>query len=124
MDQNSPEYSVIMAPNTNQTMIPQHTQSNYSPSPTSSITSTSMMMNSSSSPLKDLFVGNLSFFCQEKHLKELFSKYGEVANIRIKRNDKGGRSLMYGFISMATTTAAQSAAINLHQQLFMGRNIR
>mgnify|MGYP002480843323 CR=1 FL=1 len=73
---------------------------------------------------RDLFVGNLSFFCQEKHLKELFSRFGDVASIRIKRNDKGGRSLMYGFISMATAPAAKNAAISLHQQLFMGRNIR
>ena len=73
---------------------------------------------------RDLFVGNLSFFCQEKHLKELFMPYGEVHSIRIKRNDKGGRSLMYGFVSMASPVAAYHAAKSLHEKLFLGRNVR
>ena len=41
----------------------------------------------------ELFVGNLSFFCTEKDLDYLFSPFGKVANIRIKRNEKNGRKV-------------------------------
>ena len=84
----------------------------------------SVNMKANANRCRDLFVGNLSFFCQEKHLKELYVPFGEVHSIRIKRNDKGGRSLMYGFVSMASPVAAYNAAHSLHEKLFMGRNVR
>ena len=73
----------------------------------------------------ELFVGNLSFFCTEKDLDYLFSPFGKVANIRIKRNEKNGRrSLMYGFVCMDTFEGAVKASEQLHQKLFMGRNVK
>lgn len=73
----------------------------------------------------ELFVGNLSFFCTEKDLEYLFTPFGPVSNIRIKRNEKNGRrSLMYGFVCMETLEAAKKASEQLHQKLFMGRHVK
>lgn len=72
----------------------------------------------------ELFVGDLSFFCQEQHLFDLFSPYGTVVETRIKRSDKGGRTLMYGFVRMETLKAALEAAKGLNGFMMMGREIR
>ncbi len=75
----------------------------------------------------ELFVGDLSYFCQEKHLIELFSQFGTVVSARIKRPDHPappGRTLMYGFVCMDSAEATQASVKALHRSLFMGRRIR
>ena len=75
----------------------------------------------------ELFVGDLSYFCQEKHLIDLFSQYGTVVSARIKRPDHPappGRTLMYGFVCLDSKESTQAAVQNLHRSLFMGRHIR
>ncbi len=72
----------------------------------------------------ELFVGDLSYFCQEQHLVELFTPYGVVVEARIKRSDKGGRTLMYGFVRMETLKSALEAAKGLNGYTLMGREIR
>ena len=72
----------------------------------------------------EVFVGDLSFFCQELHLLELFSNYGPVTDVRVKRSDRGNRTLMYGFVRMAELDHAAKAAAELHGKLYMGRKMR
>ena len=77
--------------------------------------------------INELFVGDLSYFCTEKDLANLFGKYGGVLATRIKRPDgssPNSRSLMYGFVCMETLEGAYAAARSLHRSLFMGRFIR
>lgn len=83
--------------------------------------STDQLENSSE---RTLFVGDLSYFCEESHLKELFSKYGEVLNLEIKRGKSTGESLMHGFVEMNNISSAESAMVDLNETLFMGRRIR
>ncbi len=72
----------------------------------------------------EIFVGDLSFFCQEKQLIDLFSKYGPVAEARVKRSDRGNRTLMYGFVRMEELQNALSAVSDLQGKLYMGRAMR
>ncbi len=69
----------------------------------------------------ELYVGDLSFFCEEHHLVELFSQFGYVENCRILRNGDRTRSLLFGFIVMSTIDQAALAASALHNNVFMGR---
>ena len=71
-----------------------------------------------------LFVGDLSFFCNEEDIRKLFSTYGTVLHSEIKRGKATGDSLMHGFIEMDTETAAENAMRALSNEKFMGRRIR
>ena len=73
----------------------------------------------------EIFVGNLSYFCDEKLLFELFDQYTTVANARIMRGEDRKRSLMYGFVMLSTTRQELEEVCRiLNGHLFMGRNIR
>ncbi len=75
-------------------------------------------------PLVELFIGDLSYFCTEEQIAALFSTYGTVAETRIRRSDRGGHSLMYGFVKMTSLQDAETAANALNDQLYMGRRLR
>jgi RNA recognition motif-containing protein len=77
----------------------------------------------SNNPLA-LFVGDLSFFCAEKDLRDLFSNYGTVQRIEIKRGKATGDSLMHGFVEMDSPASVERALNALHGTKFMGRNLR
>jgi RNA recognition motif-containing protein len=71
-----------------------------------------------------LFLGDLSCFCSEQEILEVFSPFGTVLDIRIIRNRETNRSLSYGFIDFKTATAATSAMKELNGKLVCGRAIR
>jgi hypothetical protein len=71
--------------------------------------------------LNELFVGDLSFFCTEAHLFELFSEFGNVEAVRIVRNDHKKRTMGFGFVTMETPQIAREVAKILNNHLFMGR---
>lgn len=54
-------------------------------------------------------VGNLSDATTEHELRELFAAYGNVAEVNIPKERPSGRSRGFGFVTMATSEAAQSA---------------
>ena len=72
----------------------------------------------------EVFVGDLSYFCREQDLIDLFSQYGQVTNCHIVFNDDRTRSLMFGFITMATEEEARSVCNVLNSQIFMGRTMK
>ncbi len=72
----------------------------------------------------EIFVGDLSFFCKEMDLYELFCPYGQVLKPRIRRSDKDGRTLMYGFVEMPVLEDAEKAVRALQGSRFQGRDIR
>ena len=71
-----------------------------------------------------LFIGNLSYFCESKHLYELFSQYGDPVHIEIVKNRKQNKSLMYGFATMETKAAAENMVDLIDGLLFMGRKLK
>lgn len=72
----------------------------------------------------EVFAGDISFFCKEVDLYKLFSQYGRVMRTRIKRSDKNGRTLMYGFVDMERLDDANRCIKALHGSRFQGRDIR
>jgi cold-inducible RNA-binding protein len=54
-------------------------------------------------------VGNLSDATTEHDLRNLFSAYGNVAEVNVPKERPSGRSRGFGFVTMATPEGAQSA---------------
>lgn len=75
-------------------------------------------------PLVELFVGDLSYFCTEEQLRELFGNFGHVVEARIRRSERGGHSLMHGFVKMTSLDDAQRSANALDNKMYMGRRLR
>ncbi len=73
---------------------------------------------------REVFVGDLSFFCKEFDLHTLFSQYGKVIGTRIRRSESTNQSLMYGFVKMETAEQAKAATLALENKMFMGRIMR
>ncbi len=73
---------------------------------------------------KIVFVGNLSYFCEDRHLHDLFNEYGEVNNARVMRSDDNTRSLMFGFVTMSSVNQAKEMERIFNGHMFMGRKLR
>jgi RNA recognition motif-containing protein len=71
-----------------------------------------------------LFIGNLSFFCEERHLFELFNQYGPVEKVVITHNVEHTKSLLFGFVTMSTVHAAHEILRLFDGHMFMGRNMK
>lgn len=71
-----------------------------------------------------LFVGDLSYFCDEHDLYKLFNEYFTVFKVQIQRSADGCRSLLYGFVTLANPLQVQTARSFFNGQLFMGRKLR
>lgn len=71
-----------------------------------------------------IFAGNLSYFCEEQNLRELFSQCGHIERIRVCRSDDQTKPLQYGFITMKTREDAETLLNMFQDYLFMGRKMR
>jgi RNA recognition motif-containing protein len=58
---------------------------------------------------KKLHVGNLSFDTTKEQIQELFSQAGQVTEITLVNDRDSGRPKGFGFVEMATESAAQEA---------------
>jgi len=65
-----------------------------------------------------LYVGNLTYSVTADQLKELFSNYGEIKDVRIIER-KG-----FGFIEMSSPEEAEKAKEALNETEFEGRTLR
>ena len=65
-----------------------------------------------------LYVGNLTYAVTAEQLKELFSTYGEVKEVRIIER-KG-----FGFVEMSSPEEAEKAKEALNETEFEGRTLR
>ncbi len=79
--------------------------------------------NSSRNPL-EIFVGNLSYFCEKKHLYDLFNQYCTVTNVRIMRSEDKSRSLMFGFVTLSNRPEVEEICRLMNDHLFQGRHLR
>ncbi|KAL2479163.1 Nuclear cap-binding protein complex [Forsythia ovata] len=71
-----------------------------------------------------LFVGGLSYSTDDSGLREAFSKYGEVAEVRVIVDRDTGRSRGFGFVTFSTVEDASAAIQALDQQDLHGRRVR
>ena len=65
-----------------------------------------------------LYVGNLTYSVDEAQLKELFSNYGDVKDVRVIER-KG-----FGFVEFETVEEAEKAMEALNGTEFEGRTLR
>jgi len=73
--------------------------------------------------LKSIYVGNLFYGAMEAEVRELFSEYGEVVNVRFIIDWKKGRFRGFGFVEMSEEHADRAIkALNNHP--FQGRPLR
>ncbi len=56
-----------------------------------------------------LYVDNLAAATMENDLRDLFSPYGNVADVNVPLDRTHGRSHRFGFVTMATPEGARSA---------------
>ncbi|KAK7923967.1 RNA recognition motif containing protein [Apiospora marii] len=70
-----------------------------------------------------IYISNMTWDAGENHLREAFSKFGEIQDIMISR-DQTGRSRGFGFVTFAGDEAAQNAVEECNQSFWHGRRIR
>jgi RNA recognition motif-containing protein len=71
-----------------------------------------------------VFVGDLSIFCNESHIKLAFAKFGEIMAVRIAFDEESHKQLPYGFVDFATTESANEAMTSMDGTILCGRRIR
>ncbi|XP_010460680.1 PREDICTED: glycine-rich RNA-binding protein 4, mitochondrial [Camelina sativa] len=79
---------------------------------------------SSESPSSKLFIGGLSWSVDEQSLKDAFSSFGEVAEVRIAYDKGSGRSRGFGFVDFAEKDNALSAKDAMDGKGLLGRPLR
>ena len=68
-----------------------------------------------------LYVGNLPYSTSEDQLTELFSRAGNVDNVRVMRDMATGRARGFAFVEMSSDDEAQKAITELHEHQLDGR---
>jgi RNA recognition motif-containing protein len=68
-----------------------------------------------------LYVGNLPYSATEDQLTELFSRAGQVDNVRVMRDMATGRARGFAFVEMASDDDAQKAITELNEYQMDGR---
>ncbi|MCV6606937.1 MAG: RNA-binding protein [Campylobacterales bacterium] len=71
-----------------------------------------------------IYVGNMSYQSTEEGIKELFSQFGEVENVKIIIDRETNRSKGFGFVTMNDDSAAQNAIDELNDKEYEGRTLR
>jgi len=71
----------------------------------------------------NIYVGNLPFNAGEDDVKNIFSPYGEVLDIRLVKDRRSKRFKGYGFVEMSTS-GAKAAVENLDGTDYAGRTLR
>jgi RNA recognition motif-containing protein len=71
-----------------------------------------------------LYVGNLSFHTASDTVREAFSKYGDVTDVHLVTDRQTGQPRGFGFVTMGTTQAAQSAISGMNGSNLDGRDLR
>jgi RNA recognition motif-containing protein len=69
----------------------------------------------------NIYVGNLLFDVTEAELKELFSPYGEVTEVRLIMDKFSGKTKGFGFIEMPSKEEAEKAIAELNGKDMRGR---
>ncbi|HSX38368.1 MAG TPA: hypothetical protein VLE95_06020 [Chlamydiales bacterium] len=68
-----------------------------------------------------LYVGNLNFDANEDQVRELFSSFGGVEDVKIVMDRFSGRSRGFAFVRMDSSDSAGKAKDSLNGQPFQGK---
>ena len=75
-------------------------------------------------PSNTVYISNLSYDRDRNGLRSMFSKFGEIKNIKIVVEPSTNQSRGMAFIEMATIEQATAAIKGLDQQNFDGRTVK
>lgn len=70
-----------------------------------------------------LFVGNLPYRVTEDDLRQVFSQFGTVVDVRLITDKMTGRAKGFGFVEMSNGDEANKAVEGMHGKDFQGRNL-
>jgi len=73
---------------------------------------------------KKLFVGGLSWNTDDPGLRQAFERFGEVIEAKVITDRDSGRSRGFGFVTLATSEAAQQAISEMDGATLDGRSLR
>jgi RNA recognition motif-containing protein len=73
---------------------------------------------------KKLFVGGLAWATDENGLRGAFERFGQLEDVVVVTDRDSGRSRGFGFVTFATSTAAEAAIKEMNGVELDGRNIR
>jgi RNA recognition motif-containing protein len=71
-----------------------------------------------------IFVGNLSFKADEEAIKEYFSQYGSVKQVKLPLDMETGRKRGFAFVEFENESQEQEAIDKLDGTSWMGRDLR
>ncbi|XP_073403296.1 cold-inducible RNA-binding protein B-like isoform X2 [Dendrobates tinctorius] len=71
-----------------------------------------------------LFIGGLSFDTDEQNLEQVFSKYGQVAEVVVVKDRETKRSRGFGFVTFENPEDAKDAMEAMNGKSVDGRQIR
>jgi RNA recognition motif-containing protein len=72
----------------------------------------------------EIYVGNLPYRISEDELRNVFSEYGEVGNVKIINDRDTGRSKGFAFVQMENDAEANAAIQALDGSEMGGRSAR
>lgn len=71
-----------------------------------------------------IYVGNIAYAITTEQLREAFSPFGAVTEVKIIIDKMSGKSKGYGFVEMENEDDAKKAIEGLNNTPLMGRNLK
>ncbi|XP_034937583.1 MKI67 FHA domain-interacting nucleolar phosphoprotein [Chelonus insularis] len=71
-----------------------------------------------------IYIGHIPHGFYEPQMKEYFSQFGVVTNVRVSRSKITGKSKGYGFVEFAHSEVAKIAAESMNNYLMFGRLVK
>ena len=71
-----------------------------------------------------VYVGNLPFNVDDEKLRELFSSFGEIAEVQVIKDKFSGRSKGFGFVTFASKEDAEKAIAKMNDKEVEGRTLK
>jgi len=71
-----------------------------------------------------LFLGDLAIFCEEHDIREVFSPFGEIIEIKVMRNTETYQHMSYGFLTFLDPLSAKCAMTDMNGYILCGRPLR
>lgn len=71
-----------------------------------------------------IFVGQLPYSVTEDELRDIFSKFGEIASLNLIKDRFSGQSKGFAFVDMPNNSEADMAIKALNKSMLNGREIK
>ena len=72
----------------------------------------------------NIYIGNLARDVTEEDLRETFSAYGKITDVKVIKDRDSGEPKGFGFVEMPTDSEARSAIKNLNGTVLKGQTVK